>query len=216
MRAFSPTLIVLAASLFGCEQPSEQTKSKEFSFTSTSMDFSNRVPTAEAQEKIRLKDYKVYFAMGYAEYFPGIDSQTGEYVRGTYSSIEIEDTSDVIRDGEHEAIRFASKFNQAMVSGMSERGLLPEPIHMRLTPAGFAFNGETFRDPILVVEAIKSKAEGRSFVPIVVSNADMKSDEASQIYSALIEAGYRNIVFEKIEETSKPEMATPRKPSDQL
>ena len=193
-------LIALSMVLAGCERSGQHVESKASPMRSAANELSLRAPVAEAQEKIKRKDYQVYSAMGVGEYYPGIDQPIGKYVEGRYSSIMLEDTSDAIESDDHgvyvqAAERFASEFNREMISRMKELGLVPEPIEVHIGSDGFAIDGILYEGVDDVAKSIMKKTDDDTFRPIYVFDDDPKSDGAQKLFGRLVQSRYFNVLF---------------------
>ena len=53
-------------------------------------------PIEQARIAFNKEKYQIYSAMGYARYYPGLDSKLGDSLDGQFSSIPIPGTSDIV------------------------------------------------------------------------------------------------------------------------
>ncbi len=71
----------------------------------------------EAESDYRARDYKIYSAMGYAHYYPGLDHEVGRRIAKEHGETMIGGTTDAL-EGRSQAnyimaaTRFASDYNK--------------------------------------------------------------------------------------------------------
>ena len=82
-------------------------------------EFQRRDAIHDAQTHFRQSDYAIYSAMGYALYWPGLDSETGLRLSRRFSSRHLAGTSDILGSSAHRrymkiAETYASYYNREM------------------------------------------------------------------------------------------------------
>jgi len=83
--------------------------------------YPQRSPNEEAQADYNNGDYRIYSAMGYARYYPGLDSSLGAQIAATHGERMIAGTTDAIEGSSHRrfidaATDFAASYNKRKVA----------------------------------------------------------------------------------------------------
>ncbi len=112
MKTIRATSILMTALLFvGCS-------TNEYDRMAT--DYRHRSPTAEAKSDFHSHDYKIYSAMGFARYYPGLDPGVGRRLAAEHGVKMLPGTTDALESRSQAryietATHFAAEYNRKKV-----------------------------------------------------------------------------------------------------
>jgi hypothetical protein len=105
------TLIFLASILTGCSPGSIEV----FNHKATALAYESKNPVADSDAAFDRADYRIYAAMGYARYYPGLDPDLGRKVEARFGSRTVPSTdaleSEAHANAVHAAVAYARAFN---------------------------------------------------------------------------------------------------------
>ena len=123
--------VALVLTLTGCELVDKS------GYYRAAMAYESKDGVADAQMNAQKRDFRIYSAMGYGRYFPGLEPDVGYPLSGRFGtrSLSIGTSDDVSSSGQSwyrdAATKYAGAYNREMVAILQSLGMLSSHLTVR-------------------------------------------------------------------------------------
>ena len=118
------TLTFLASILTGCISGSIEDSNHK----ATALAYESKNPIADSDAAFGRADYRVYAAMGYARYYPGLDHDLGRRLEARFSFRTVPSTDALESEGHanavHAAVEYARAYNLLLLNRLRSAKLV--------------------------------------------------------------------------------------------